>query len=116
MPVSKTFPKDLEEYFGPYDVCWYDAICGEPVAWGYPVLRHLGEELWAKAQAYGTMECDHGFSPEWCLVTKRLTPAEAKEKYGDVTNIDVGPRGGFRSVTYGTKQFLAKELDPRPKR
>lgn len=114
--MKRKLPKDLAEYFGPYDACFYDAICGEPVAWGYPVLRHLGDELWAKAQALGTMECEHGFAPKWFLVAKHLMPAEARKKYGEVTNIEVGPRGGFRSVTYGTKRFFTKKLDPRPKR
>jgi hypothetical protein len=112
----KKLPKDLVEYFGCYDACFYDPICGEPVAWGYPVLRQLGEELWAKAQTLGTLECDHDFDPKWFLITRYLTPAEARKQYGEVTNVEVGPRGGFRTVTYGTKQFFTKRLDPRQKR
>jgi len=38
----------------------------------------------------------------------RLTRNEAIEKYGEITDMKIGPRGGHRSVTYGDKMFLCK--------
>lgn len=76
----------------------FDGWCGEPIAWariGEPVI---GQE-WT----------EHG--P--VAVTERLTPAEAVRKYGPISEVVVGPNGGFESVTYGTKKFVCRFVDPR---
>jgi hypothetical protein len=44
---------------------------------------------------------------------QRLDRNEARQKYGDVTHTELGPRGGFKSVTYGTTIFGSRRLDPR---
>lgn len=106
-------PEELVPYLGEYKACLYDSASSQPVMWGYPVHRHMGEELWAQAQKYGTMECTHDYPQKWFLITKYLTVAEARKQYGEVTDLEVGPRGGFRSVTYGEKKFRSKFLDPR---
>jgi|TARA_B100001971_G_C18177965_1_gene531019 hypothetical protein len=49
------------------------------------------------------------------LVTDWLTPDEAIEKYGAITNLTVGPYDGFLQVTYGKTQFIDKIMDPRKK-
>jgi hypothetical protein len=77
-------------------VIW-DGLCGEPVAWlriGEPVIG----EYWAE------------HSP--VSYTHLLSPAEAVEIYGPVTEITAGPGGGLQSVTYGETTFMTKELDP----
>lgn len=59
---------------------------------------------------YGNIECAY---PNWFLITKTLTRDEAIKKYGPMTAEDVGPRGGWRSVTFGNKKFLSKSLRKR---
>ncbi len=72
----------------------------------------MGEERWTKASEYGKLECAHE-TGDWYLITKVLTPEEARAQYGEVTDLELGPRGGFRGVTFGSKKFGSKRLDPR---
>jgi hypothetical protein len=111
--MKERLPKILEPYLGPYQVCFCDSYSGEPISWGYPVLKRLGPDLWEQAQQHGTMKCDHGLDGKWYLIARVLTLSEARKQYGDVTHLEIGPRGGFRSVTFGKTKFCAKELDPR---
>jgi hypothetical protein len=104
-------PAELRSAFGSYDICIHDGYCGEPIGWGFRLHRYLGETQWAEAGKYGELVFG-GELGKWLLITKWLTPSEAIEKYGDVTEIERGPRGGFRSVVYGGKRFLSKRLDP----
>jgi hypothetical protein len=113
-------PPDLRRFFGPYGPQFFDGSCGEPIAWGHAVLARMDEENWKIAAEYGQLECDHGSGNwplkfNWFLISKRLTPEEARKQYGEVNAVETGPRGGFRSVTYGTKRFISRRLDPRSK-
>jgi hypothetical protein len=104
-------PSELRSAFGEYGPCLRDGASGEPIGWGHRIQRHLGEEKWAEAGKYG----DLVFGGElgiWLLITKWLAPTEAIEKYGEVTEVERGPRGGFKSVIYGQTRFLSRRLDP----
>ncbi|TDD53847.1 hypothetical protein E1263_27525 [Kribbella antibiotica] len=46
-------------------------------------------------------------------MTERLTPKKAVQTYGRITEVIVGRQGGFQSVTYGTKKFVCRLVDPR---
>src|SRR6266542_5021010 len=76
----------------------FDGWCGEPIAWarvGEPVIGHEWTE--------------HG----QVAVTERLTPTEAVRKYGRITELVLGPRRGYESVTYGATKFVSSFVDPR---
>jgi hypothetical protein len=105
-------PANLRSSFGDYGPQLYDGYCGEPVAWGHKLLARLDEDRWRQASAYGELECAHE-TGDWFLITKVLAPNEARTQYGEVADLELGPRGGFKSVTYGTKKFGSKRLDPR---
>jgi hypothetical protein len=105
-------PADLRFFFGAFGSQLYDSYCGEPVAWGYSVLSRLGDDKWSQASEYGTLEYSPG-TDGWFLITKVLTSDEARAQYGEITNLELGPRGGFKSVTYGSTKFGSKRLDPR---
>jgi hypothetical protein len=105
-------PAELRSFFGAYGPQFYDGYCGEPVAWGHPVLKRMDDARWQEASEYGDLQCAH-LSGRWFLITKWLTVQEAQEKYGEVKNLELGPRGGFRTATYGDKRFASKRLDPR---
>lgn len=80
--------------------------------WGYKVLHQLGEERFNSLGKYGKLICLSIGS--WAVVVKWLTPEEAIKKYGPITHQQFGPQGGWRSVTYGSTTFTAKELRPSP--
>lgn len=101
-----SFPIGLNETdISEYGICTYDSYCGEPTGWGYKILKHLGPDIFNALSEQGEMVCIY---PEWFLVTKRLTKEEAIAKYGEITDTKIGPRGGFKSETYGTTTFKRK--------
>lgn len=103
-------PAGFEDVLGRYEVIRFDMGCGQPLSWGFRLLKEIPGERFEALSAHGWMEC---LSPgRWALAIKRLTPADARVKYGEVTAIERGPRGGFRAITYGTQRFLARELLP----
>lgn len=107
---KENIPEDIMECLGGYGDCVYDGWCGEVIGQGYPVRRHLGETLWAKASQYGDLEC-LGMG-NWFLVREKLTLEEAITKYGNVTEMEVGPRGGYKSITIGDKKFITRQMRP----
>jgi hypothetical protein len=82
-----------------------DGWCGEPIGWGFRITRHLGEERFRELAKFGNLECLSS-SGQWVVMTRKLTREEAAQKYGEITNEEFGPRGGWRSVTFGDKKFI----------
>lgn len=88
----------------------YDCDCGEPIKWGYKIINRMPEDLFNSLYniKWGKLECiEWG---HWAIVTKNLEYEEAVEKYGKVTNEEFGPRGDFRSITFGTTCFINRQL------
>lgn len=102
-------PADLRGYLGNFGPQIYDGVSGKPVSWGYHIQKAAGDDVWKKLGAFGALECIY---PKWYLITKTLTRDEAAELYGEVTDEVFGPRGGWKSVTFGTTQFISKALKP----
>jgi len=84
-----------------------DGYCGEPIAWG---RDSQGPDEILKDNEH--KECIHlGYGePVWIIVEKYLTREEAIQKYGAITNEEFGPRGGWKSVTFGDKKFINRNL------
>ena len=105
--------KPFEEYLSQNESSFRDGKCGEPVMWGYKITRKMPEDLFEKLR-YDTpgvfLKCEQGRYPyysntTWYAITRTLTRSKAIKKYGAVTNEEFGPRGGWRSVTFGDKTF-----------
>lgn len=109
--VTETYakPEGYEDDLADYGPVLFDGGCGETVAWGFKIRRRLGDDRFGALRSFGTLKCvgPHG---DWALIVERLTREQAIAKYGPVTNEDRGPRGGFLSITFGTKMFLSREL------
>jgi hypothetical protein len=106
-PNIKSPPSGFEMDLSPFGSQLYDSYCGEPTHWGFKILTHLGEERWGQlCHKVIKMECSY---PNWYAITKILSRSEAIKKYGEVTDEEFGPRGGWRSVTFGGKtRFLSR--------
>ena len=104
----KKIPKKFEDSLSDYGPKIFDSWCGEPVGWGYKIIKHLGDERFSELKECGEMNCIY---PNWYLITKKLTREDAIKKYGEVTDKELGPRGGFISITFGDKKFGSKCLD-----
>jgi hypothetical protein len=102
-------PAEYADALSEYGPVLFDSWCGEPVAWGFNITRHLGEDRWSGLGKYGKPECSG--AGVWCLVTRWVTPREAIAKYGALGETETGPRGGFRSAQYGSKTFVCHRLN-----
>ena len=104
-------PKGYEDELSGYGPVLFDGWCGEPIAWGFAIQRYLGKERFDELGKFGELECVQ--MGKWVLVTRWLTGKEAHAKYGSTKNLEEGPRGGFRSVTYGETKFISKHMRPK---
>lgn len=102
-------PKGFENCLSEYGLQLYDGYCGEPIMWGFKILYHLGEEKFRELGKFGDLECSY---PNWFLITKKLTREEAIKKYGTITDEEYGPRGGWKTSTFGEKRFCSQVLRP----
>lgn len=112
MEVKKDIEQEpsIRQHFGVFGEKIFDSHCGEVIGWGYTPTSHLGEILFQACGEYGSWVCCY---PSWYLITKFLTPEAAIEKYGKLTKVVTGIRGGWRKAIYGEKVFSSERLDPR---
>ncbi|HEX7409244.1 MAG TPA: hypothetical protein VF515_16565 [Candidatus Binatia bacterium] len=107
------YESDLSD-FGP---CVFDGYCGEPIGWGFKIVRRLSYQRFEALRGYGSLDSLYSehLQPEWCLVTRWLSREEAQRRYGEIAIEEFGPRGGWRSVTFGTKKFMSHHLKGNPR-
>lgn len=105
-------PSGFENYLSEFEPIMYDGWCGEPVAWGFKIVRRLGEDLFRELSKHGQLECIDRLTSSWALITRTLSREEAVIRYGEVTDEVFGPRGGWKSTTFGNKKFISKFLKP----
>lgn len=108
-------PTDFEKELGREQVIYEEQ--GILFAWGRHIKTHLGEERFQELRSHcNVVHLGDFFSGLWAVVTKENTKDEsiqaAIEKYGEITNVKVGPRGGFQYVTYGETDFWGDEFNP----
>ena len=99
-------PKGFENDLSEFRAVMSDSGCGEPIAWGFEIINTLGIERFDLLKNICNLECIY---PNWFVVTKYLTIEEAIQKYGEITHIERGPRGGFKyMILGGNKTFYSK--------
>lgn len=98
-------PEHLKKYLSDYGPCVFDGWCGKPIRWGYEFIRYVPTDAeYEEISKYGVIDIIYP-SKSKSLITKILTKDEAIKLYGEVTEIERGPRGGFRTMTFGTTKF-----------
>lgn len=110
--IKTAKPAGFEHLLSDYGPQIQDPVASRTIGWGFAILEHLGPERFAALKAHGDTVCLHEANGRWVLVTRWLTPAEAVEAYGPVSATELGPRGGWRSTTYGTTRFVHPKLKP----
>lgn len=100
-------PVGFEDYLSAYGPVGYDAHCGEPFVWGFKILRYLGEDLFQQLRSVARVEY---IGDAYCVICEILTREKAIKLYGDVTEEVFGPRGGWKSVTFGNKTFVNRYM------
>lgn len=92
-----------------YELC--DGFSGKPIAYYKRHYRMIPEELFNQNRdkmyfyrAYDT----------WIYIDRKVTREECIELYGPITEEVYGPRGGWKSVTFGSTKFIHDYLRPVP--
>lgn len=99
-------PLDAAAALGEPKPILFDSSCGEPIAWGYgpfpaPTPNIPGETY----RHYATLGAPYYY------ITRSLTRRDAVALYGPIVDEERGPKGGFRSITFGTKKFVCRWLN-----
>jgi hypothetical protein len=98
-------------YLGFYGVVGIDGCCGKPLAYGFPIIRKMEPDFFEYTRQCCAEMIYLGYN-NWCAATVVIKPKEAELLYGKVSQITVGPRGGFKTVTYGNTKFISKQVNP----
>lgn len=106
---AKPKPMGYDAELTSFKDCIFDAHSGEPIGWGFEIRKHVGEPRFNALRQFGELSYAGG---KWFLITHWLTRQEAEQKYGPVTNEVFGPKGGFKTVTFGSTTFMSKHLRP----
>lgn len=109
---EKVKPEGYEKTLSDFDVVARDSSSNEPIAWGFTIISKMDEERFTSLRSSHDVVCFGGTPPRWVVVSKWLTAEEAVERYGAVTKIVNGPRGAWKSTTYGATTFTSRHMAP----
>jgi len=77
-----------------------------------PPRHHLGMELWGDdVRSYGERDLV-GPRDHWVFVERWLTPPRGAWEWRRDTDLELGPRGSFRSDPYVSTRFIDRHLRP----
>lgn len=109
-------PEGFEPYLGAFGVVLTDANHGEPIAWGWPVTKRMGVERFLALRKKLPVVCSSAgqLLSEWVVIAKALSHDDAVAAHGPVTRIEVGPKGGWRATTYGSRRFMHSRMKMPP--
>lgn len=107
--MENPFPTEFEDVLSSYQSIAYDGYCGEPVAWGYKIIRYIGPERFDELRRIANLE----YFGEWCVVVRTLTREEATRLYDEIPSEEFGLKSGWRSTTFGDKRFVSKYHRPQ---
>jgi hypothetical protein len=86
------------------DVC--DEECGEILFVGRKLIKQMPKDLLNEFKKHKDTIYHEGY---YKITKSLLTREKAIEKYGEALD-ELGPRGGWRSVMFGTTKFVSKLL------
>lgn len=112
---AKQIPEKFLPFLGQYGGHLKDHASKEVIGFGYPITQKLGDDLWTELGTYGKQIFDPK-AKMWFLIIYSLTREQAVEKYGPITNEEYGPRGGWKSVTFGTTKMDNAIFKPEAKK
>jgi len=86
-----------------------DAYCGKPVAYFKIPTSKIPDELINKN--FDRMYFSQA-NQAWLYIDRKVTREECIKLYGEITDEEFGPRGGWKTVTFGTTKFKHEFLKP----
>jgi hypothetical protein len=100
-------PYHLAKYVGPLGPCILED--GVVLAWGHELLCEISDQEFDELREYGTW---HHEMPDWILIQRTVLIEEIIKKHGEISDIGLGPSGGFKYITF-TKKKRDKKLKHR---
>lgn len=101
---------NIQDYLSTKSYDLIDSWSGKPVG-SYRILKGMPSELFNENRH--KMICI-GVGV-WGYLDKIITREECIELYGPITEEVYGPRGGWKSVTFGSTKFISEHLRPHSK-
>ena len=94
--------KNIELYLSEELYELKDIYSGKPVAYYRIQQRRIPEDIFSENthKLVYSIECN-----KWLYIVRKVTREECIKLYGPITNEEYGPRGGWKSVTFGTTRF-----------
>jgi len=103
---------DIKDYLSEKTYELFDGMSGKPVAYYKSQTKRIPEELFN--QNFNKMYYSNS-GGAWIYIERKVTREECIKLYGEITNEEFGPRGGWKSVTFGTTKFIHEYLRPESK-
>lgn len=101
---------NINDYLSEKEFELKDSYSGKPVAY-YKIQRiRIPEELFSKNRDKMLYS---NCNETWMYLTRKVTRKECIKLYGPITHEEYGPRGGWKSVTFGTTKFGHDFLRPQ---
>ena len=108
--INKEVLTEPDHYFNSEVVDVLDVNCGKRIAWGRkiksgvcipdPIMNGFKENL----------DLEYFDGEGWVLVNGRVSVDELVELYGDITDVQYGSKGGWKSITFGETEFTYRKL------
>jgi hypothetical protein len=80
---------------------------GQILAWGCRLLQEVPTEQFEAMREHGEW---FYVDMEWHLLLRKFHLEELIEKFGGVTEVGLGPKGGFKYIIFGKTKFENKIL------
>lgn len=98
---------NINDYLSTETYDLLDSWSGKPIG-SYRLLRNMPSDMFN--QNRHKMFCiSVGI---WGYLDKVITRDECVKLYGEITHEEFGPRGGWKSITFGTTKFISDYLRP----
>ena len=101
---------EIETYLSKEVFELQDSYSGKPIAYFKTQTSRIPEDLFK--ENYDKMLYSNSMNA-WIYLTRKVTREECIKLYGDITHEEYGPRGGWKSVTFGTTKFKHDFLRPQ---
>jgi hypothetical protein len=85
-----------------------DESCNEVLFSGRKIIKLMPQHIMDDFRKNNKI-IHHG-DGNYQVVDNLITREKAIEKYGEISSEEIGPRGGWKSVTFGTTKFTSKLL------
>jgi hypothetical protein len=91
-----------------------DRTAKKVIAVGFEIVAKMGDDLFQElgqlGQTYYDVPSERTVAPKWYFLTYTASREALANEFGPITQEAFGPRGGWKSVSFGGIEFTSKLL------